>query len=130
MNKDNLRRMAEYIATVPQELFDMWAYRNEEDLREHNCKTVGCVIGHCTILDDWKNIPRDEDGDILFGEWSEIFTGLNIDSELWDWCFNYKWTPIDNTPIGASKRILWLIENGLPDDWEQQMNGEKPLCYI
>jgi hypothetical protein len=128
MNIPNLLKMAEYIATVPQEMFDMEQYRDEFDERYPKCNTVGCVIGHCTVLDRLENIPT-FNNKICFVQWSQEFTGINVSSEEWDWCFSWKWAQSDNTPTGASKRIKYLIEHGLPENWKEQMNGEAELIY-
>lgn len=34
-----------------------------------------------------------------------------------------------NTPTGAAARIRDYVENGLPDNWRQQMRGKEPLSY-
>jgi len=129
MNRENLQRMADYIKTIPQEKFDMGKYRDTNDIKTHECNSVGCVIGHCTILD--KNplpIFKNTDG-IRFTDWSEVFTGLNGASDEWGWCFASEWYDVDNTPTGAAKRIEWMLDNDLPEDWEEQKDGWNPLCY-
>ena len=130
MNVENLQRMADYIKTIPQENFDMSQYRDYDDYRSMECKSIGCVIGHCIVLED-KNIalPRTSDGEIMFSSWSEKFTGLDAVSDEWDWCFNGLWEKSDNTAIGASKRIEWMLNHGLPKNWIKQMYGEEKLCY-
>lgn len=122
--------MAEYIATIPQDRFDMYTRIEFGEYNQHKCDSVGDIIGHCTILDDWDNIPKDEFGQIDFGDWSEKFTGLKCSSDEWLWCFAESWWWTDNTPIGASKRIMWLLEKGFPKDWEEQLLGESKLCYL
>lgn len=128
MNRENLQRAADYIKTIPQEFFDMGEYRMDGSRRSHKCNSIGCVIGHTTILDKYENIPRNEDGWIDFGSWADIFYGLTGGQN--SWCFSGIWDDVDNTPIGASKRIQWLLDHGLPQDWKAQMNGESPLCYL
>lgn len=127
MNRENLRRMADYIATVPQSDFTMVRYRLSGDRVSHKCGSVGCVVGHCTVLDNAKNIPVNEMREIDFGLWSERFTGLTGDQ--WDWCFSDEWTYADNTPEGASKRINYLLEHGLPENSYHIMIGEDDLPY-
>ena len=51
------------------------------------------------------------------------------DSAEWQWLFCAPWTKIDNTPEGAALRIEWLLKNGLPENWQEQMCGLDPLCY-
>jgi len=47
----------------------------------------------------------------------------------WSWLFSDIWKDSDNTPHGAAKRILWLIQFGVPMDWAKQRDGNAPLCY-
>jgi len=125
MNVRNLQRMANYIRTIPQDRFSMSTYREDES-NTAECNTVGCVVGHCTILD--KELFNENKGD--FGIWIRHYAGFSFSSPEWDWCFDPAWSCTDNTPSGAAKRIEWLIENGLPNDWMKQMCREKPLCYM
>jgi hypothetical protein len=128
MNRENLQRMADYIRTIPQDKFHMAQYRliNRE---EQECNSVGCVIGFCTILDNINNIPRINEGEIYFSKWSYQFTDLIPNGDIWQWCFDSDWQRTDNTPTGAAERIEWLLNNGLPEDWREQMRGDKPLIY-
>jgi hypothetical protein len=130
MKNRNLKRMANYIKTIPQKSFNMKIYRNGSESYTVECNSIGCVIGHCVILDKSKTIPRfTVSGDINFEDWSVRFTGLNYFSNEWDWCFNSDWSEVDNTPIGASKRIEWMLKNGVPNNWEDQLTGNAELCY-
>ena len=129
MNKENLQRMADYIRTIPQGKFDMQVWRNGQE-EKAECDSVGCVIGHCTVLDA-ENIEKfigfwDK---IDFDTWSEFFTGIDTGSAKWYWCFDADWHYRDNTPEGAALRIEWLIKNGVPENWKSQLNGEAALCY-
>ncbi len=129
MNKENLQKMADYIRTIPEEKFDMRDYRSFDDKFSTECDSVACVIGHCTVLDK-ENILENfikSSGNICFTEWSYDFTGIM--SNEWYWCFSSYWTDTDNTVEGAARRIEWLINNGLPEDWEKQMHREEKLCY-
>jgi len=129
MNTENLLKMAAHIRTIPQDRFEMGVFRPYYDYVAQECFTVGCVIGHCTALDNPGNIPRHKDGDIDFRGWSVSFTGLSLNSSCWYWCFSSNWEDVDNTPEGAARRIEWLVENGLPANWHSQMSGRAPLCY-
>lgn len=133
MNRHNLERMAHHIRTVPQEKFSMDDFRPFTicyyGWDKTECDTVGCVIGHCTILSS-EPLPRTDDGIIKFKLFSELFTGLPVHGPAWCWCFSGLWENTDNTPTGAALRIEWLLNNGLPENWKAQMNGEAPLCYL
>ena len=128
MNKENLKLMADYIETIPQEKFDMRLFRTGEQIK-HACGSVGCVIGHCTILDE-RPLPMDYLGDIEFYAWSLEFTGVDPSSSEWGYLFSSDWGAADNTPTGAASRIRYFLENGLPEDWREQMEDNAPLSYI
>jgi hypothetical protein len=111
----NLRKISKFIKKIPQKDFDMLTFRKSfkaTNHSSHECGSIGCVIGHCTILDKIENIPLYSNGHIDFSSWSEIFTGASFGSEIWDYMFGYHWYSIDNTPLGASKRIDYIIKNG------------------
>jgi hypothetical protein len=121
--------MANYIKNIPQESFNMITYR-KGDTKSIECNSIGCVIGHCVSLDRSKTIPRyHESEEIDFEKWSGRFTGLGYYDNEWDWCFSADWSDTDNTPIGASKRIEWLLKHGIPKNWKDQIFGNAELCY-
>ena len=128
MNKENLLRMADYSETIPQERFDVEIFREDNNHNTHECKSVGCTIGHCTILDKYDNVPLFR-GLINYVQWSYQFTGISKVSE-WEYLFSADWKDVDNTPTGAAKRIRHFVENGLPDNWEEQINGKATLGYV
>jgi len=128
MNRENLSRMADYIETVPQDKFDVERFRTGQ-IKYHECDSVGCVIGHCTILDE-NPLPMSNSGNINFDEWSRNFTDLKPYSYAWKYLFSLHWTAVDNTPTGAAKRIRYFIKNGLPKDWYKQILGSAPLSYL
>lgn len=131
MNKENLLKIANYIETIPQEMFDMETYRYG-DMRTVECDSVGCVIGHSTVLfpeivgnHRVKNDVLWKD-QILFRDFSEEVTGLE-DIE-WGWCFSNAWSYIDNTPTGAAKRIRMLVNGevtiNMLNGWENWVEPE------
>lgn len=133
MNRENLQKMANHIKTIPQKRFSMAEFRtfnDPKDMETHECNTIGDVIGHCTVLDNEDNIPRMMTGVIDFNKWSAVYTGLSIDSIEWLWCFSKHWVNTDNTPTGASKRIEWLLKNGLRANYMEQIIGKAKLCYL
>lgn len=131
MNRENLQKAADYIRTIPQEMFNMDRMRDWGDDFTHECKTVGCVIGHSVAIFPWDQIPKFRDGSIIYSEFSIAFFQLNPakDVAAWAWCFGPNWSVIDNTPKGAALRIEWLIKNGLPKNHFDQYMGSAPLCY-
>ncbi len=77
--------------------------------------------------------------DIRFHAWAFEFTGLSsladdfiartTNNDSWSWCFSPVWQRVDNTPEGAARRIEWLVEHGLPKNWDEQKYGNAPLIY-
>lgn len=129
MNKENLLRMVEFLKTIPEEKFEMSCYRLSETTGMANenavsteCNTAGCALGWCTVLDP-KGVEKHRvynselfaEGEIEFADWSEDFTGLNMHSTEWHWCFGVTWAKYDNTPLGAAERIMFLLTYGVPD---------------
>ena len=123
MNKENLLRMAEFIVTIPETNFDIRFWDKDISDEERNeCGSICCVVGHCVSLDTRTNLleiygDKDIDGQTIFDhrQWSYDFT--NLHGYEWDWCFSANWYSVDNTPIGASKRIKYLLKDGLPSHW-------------
>jgi len=133
MKRENLQLMADHLKTnVKQENFHMRDYRSFRDTINPVCGSVGCTVGTCTVLDVENVIKNftDYDGEIEFTAWSEDFTGLLEVEAEWSWCFGSTWSKTDNTPTGAALRIEWLLNNGLPENWKNQMRGKEKLCYM
>ena len=135
MKRENLQLMADHLKiNVKQENFHMGEYRGDDDLSNPVCGSVGCTVGTCSVLDVENVIENfiNSDGEIDFGAWSVDFTGL-LEAEYeaeWEWCFGSKWKTTDNTPTGAALRIEWLLNNGLPENWKNQMYDREELCYM
>lgn len=132
MNRENLSRLADYLAALPAdyEHFDMARFRTTMTGKEHEpttrpmgCRTVACAVGHAPLaLPDLPPKPDEE-----WDEYSNRLFGL-YDRE-WEWCFAAGWVHTDNTPAGAAARIRWLLEHGLPGDAYEQRQRRAPLCY-
>lgn len=98
--------------------FDMMDFESDKP-----CGTAACAVGHgpyAGILkskrQNWmdysfKFIPKDKciydkEGQTLY----------------WSFAFDSDWTKIDNTPIGAAKRIRWMLEGKeVPEQFEHFM---------
>ena len=116
MNKENLLKMADYIETIPQNKFDMINYRKNMGDVDVVCNSIGCAVGHCTILDMvniQNNFIDEDDGQIKFFQWSEDFTGVN-DMPQWNYLFTSKWRVVDNTTQGTANRIRHVVKHGFP----------------
>lgn len=127
-NVTNLLKMADWLETqCPQSQFNMHSfisnYHKEAsvigmDVALTSCNTVGCVIGSIPkvfgIFPASASSGRAYDFDWI-GLGYRVFDV--IDSEHWDWMFAGEWRYIDNTPIGAAKRIRYFVEHGGIPTW-------------
>lgn len=127
-HESNLRKLAGYLLSGNLRAdFNMGVFSSSDDSHRSTCGTVGCAAGHGPYAGIEK---RDDEC------WSEyIFRQFGIDEEsellsrVWGWCFASRWQQSDNTPEGAARRVLWVLEHGVPDLWSYQMVGSVPLCY-
>ena len=118
INLINIKRMFNYILlNISEEKITMKYYRKQYEMQSHECNSYGCIIGHCLILDDWKNIPKliNNDNDIDFGKWSEQFTGIDYYCNEWLWCFGLLW---QDSKSQSLLRLKYFIDNQkTPDGW-------------
>lgn len=123
-HKDNLLKLADYLATLPDdyEQFHMYAYMATstggywetfalEERSKPVCGTVACAVGHGPAAgirlygdDCWESYA-----DRVFGE---------MDNDDFQYMFGSSWSDYDNTPKGASARIRTFVALGkAPQDW-------------
>lgn len=151
INKANLKKLAEYLIELPEgyQNFEMsgFLYYDVPEQDEYNgyggsifpdeiktvvennnyvCGTVGCAIGHGPLAGIL--VSKTDDNDWLEYSNRVFMSGPEYD-DVWQWCFGGAWCDIDNSPQGAGKRILYYLEHGLPNDWEDQIEGIIPVCY-
>lgn len=134
--RTKLRKLANYLLSLPEdyEKFDMGSfmdveYGNKSSIGSinkntlHTCGTSACALGHAPSI---FRVPKD-----CVDWWglADYLFGLEDESEEWMWCFSGGWDQVDNTHIGAAKRILWLLDKGLTEDWYGQFYGHENLCY-
>jgi hypothetical protein len=138
MDVENLRKLAAFLRTVPNEKFGMQRFadlRHEnvwvatpQDVAQHGCGTAGCALGWSVSLFVPPK-PRSCDNQLTMWK-GHSYKHFGIRSGArWEWLFGGDWAEGDDTPDGAADRIDWLIEHGLPKDWKDQQCGEAPLCY-
>lgn len=138
MNIENLKRTAELVAKIPPENFDMEYYRLS-DYSSHECGSVGCIVGHATVLDTPENLKRFTQGvmypefkgrqfenDIRFDEWSADFFDIDDASNEWYYMFGHRWSHFKatNTPEHAVYRINRIIDGYKPDDISEEIKKE------
>jgi hypothetical protein len=135
---ENLRLLAQYLRKSRSK-FDMEVYAAlpnnnglDKDLSPDQvtqCGTVCCAAGSGPKLakkyTQFEPLVTETD----WRPYIERVYGVKEFSSEWYWMFGYGWYFTDNTRLGAAKRIEWYLENGVPDDWGDQMHGEVPLVY-
>ena len=124
MNIENLKKLSDYFLDLDPNTFDL--------------EKVMALDGDYHYFRDFIKINniklKDEElgyeNNIIFIIWVENYTGLKYvkDNRTYDWLFDYGWKKfnrfsVDPTPQGVSKRIEYLIENGVPDDFRLQYGG-------
>lgn len=113
MDRKNLIKAMEYLEkNVPEEMFDMYAYRAaygpgwKEEYNNPECRTVGCAVGHLTAIDPEGFIQRSFD----YYQWSKDYFELSMHD--WAFLFSDQWATTNNTVMGVLNRISFLIVNG------------------
>lgn len=108
MNRENLRTLANYL--LSRELkadFDMLSYTQAgSDPNRTDCGTVGCAAGQ----GPYAGLPK-KPGESWDDYAYRVFQPTDLEFR---WCFSGYWTAYDNTPEGAARRILYLVEHGTP----------------
>ena len=130
MNTERLKQLRNLIIQVPNDLFDMSYFRKAWDVsRLHECKTVGCLLGHSTVLDLPENVDkfRNENGFIDFKKWGESFYEMEIGTNAWDFIFNgfWSWTPQTKNKYHAIYRIQKILDGYKPNLFKMELELEK-----
>lgn len=120
MNKKNLLKLADFLEGVEPEKFDMRNYRaaSRKDTAgvpyngRDNCGTVGCALGWAPFAINKE--PESDNESVFWDKYSRVHFGLEEESAEWSWCFSPTWCAWDNSPEGASKRIRYMLKEGVP----------------
>lgn len=132
----NCRRLIAYLRTLPSDYpdFEMKTFVSGDGNSYAHvpvCGTAACAVGHG---------PAAGIAPLESGEWwadysARAFVGCqpeDCDEEndwAWEWCFDSPWSQVDNTVHGAAARIEMMLDQGVPENWRQQMLGYEPLAY-
>lgn len=134
MNRPNLKILCLKLESLPEDyehfgMDDYYYTPNKRYTLPHkalsptDCGTVACAAGHAPSA----GIVPSSPGMSWEGYIDEYF---ELSDDEYYWCFGCEWSDVDNTHQGAAKRIRWMLANGVPDDFEDQIKGVKPLCYM
>lgn len=115
-DKKNLLKLANFIEKLPRKRFNMSSYKEHD-----GCKTICCALGWSQFIKGLEPLREHfyAYGGINYNYYSKTYFGFGYGSEF-SWCFSHRWKYIDNTPQGASKRIRYLTEFGLPKGYDFQ----------
>lgn len=94
-------------------------------LESHYCGTVACALGHAPVV----GIGRDFEGD--WWDYSgKYFVSCGGDEDprmspeeaekersVWCFCFGEEWQEIDNTHVGAARRIEYVLDGRRIPAW-------------
>lgn len=143
MDKENLKKMYNLVLELPSEQFHMRLYRRSKDLSSPHCNSVGCIIGHSTVL-DFERISKHFirfDGSIMFYNWSHDFLNMKMktDETLWNFMFGSEWDSNFEPVLSEQKfskkqalvRLKLVIEGLFTKEFEFQWKElENPFLYI
>lgn len=134
MNEKNLRILGEYLISLPDDYkyFDMSDFcKSLAEIRltpnQAERGKIGDPLWHAIKAGIKPKSNRAKTSWVAFCYEAMGISFCGIEG---DWCFSPRWELADNSPQGAGRRILWLLEHGLPDDWHEQMFAEAELCYL
>lgn len=109
MNRENLQKLATFLAygELPKDVkFSMGTYtgyQHSDEWQQTTCGTAGCAVGFAPFAGFQKSADEG---------WSEYSGRLfTRDYREWAWCFDEDWKTVDDTPLGAAKRIQYLLDN-------------------
>lgn len=125
MNKKNLMRTYNLILKTDWRRIDMGYYRTEDDMKNPECGSVGCIIGHATSLDHANVLNHfiDREGKIDFLEWSKSFFEIdNIKRGVWSFLFAGDWHLLPVPPQQQYEQMLarmkFVIEGRFHERYE------------
>ena len=55
--------------------------------------------------------------------------GAAFDDPLEDWLLSRRWLARDNTAVGAAMRLMYVLDYGVPGDWEAIISGQAESDY-
>lgn len=135
---NNLKKLAAYLKKFPDNYghFDMAVYfdigdgmdgeLNPTEAIEHQCGAVACAIGHGVAAGIEVIDEDDEWDDYAAGQ----FGAFNAGGLVYNWCFHHRWGAHDNTPRGASARILYMLEHGAPEAFQEESALLTGCCFF
>jgi hypothetical protein len=131
LNITNLRRLQALLSKLDPTLFEMRTIRANTSI-EHICKSVGCILGHCTRLMPKKEFLKfvdKEDGTIDYSGIGKKLFGLEVNTYIWYFLFGSSWSIVDNTIPGAIARIEYIIQNPYAN-YEPILGDESVYQYL
>lgn len=115
MNIENLKIMYNWLLDNQNKVkksFNMNYFRKDyNDWKNHECNSVGCMLGWGVGAFPFKDIPLDTDGDIFFSFFSKEILGVVFESEVGRFLFAGEWTNTQYDSFNhAMERLKWVID--------------------
>ena len=118
MNETNLAKLRDKLATVDRDLFCMKYFRAKGDQyhNEPSCGTTACALGWAPTIPGmgWEFATGDKAA--AWNNYSRSVMGIDPHGEeghnIWDFLFAFEWSRYDNSPLGAAKRIQYVLNGG------------------
>lgn len=126
----NFKALADYLDTgITEYGFDMGVWMEVTD-----CGTVACAGGHAPFVLGFKHRFNGDEIEVDgygkdWGCFLQHHFSSGFFSNNFSWVFDGVWYEVDNTARGAAARIYYMLENGIPENFEEQMTGLAPLSY-
>jgi hypothetical protein len=140
--RHNLERLAMLLMYLRKSQFNMGRYMSTD--------RSNCPLGWARLRQKEFGLVPWQEGPTIREAWNQ-FAIRNFGASFNDWepggnyLFSNLWASIgvwsekhhntiykrgaDPTPVGASRRILYVLEHGVPYNWEGQIKGRSPLSY-
>ena len=104
--------------------FDMSNFLYSDDLdgapseyeKIKECGFAACSVGWTPSM---PGIPL-PDADDDWETYGERIYDIERFSKAWNWCFDEKWSDIDNSPKGAAARMAYLLDNQELDEFSDR----------
>lgn len=97
-------------------VFQLGSVLKTEGFVKYECGTIACAVGHGPGS-GIAPIPAD----CTWQRYAARCFGADraADDIVHAWCFDSNWSFLDNSPTGAAQRIIYMLNHGVPEDFEK-----------
>lgn len=95
-----------------------------DQVSTHEGPLVCGVLGHA-VRAGLKALPGED-----WAAYQLRVLGVVSDSPLEDWLTSVFWRRTDGSAEGAAMRLMYVLDYGVPGDWEQILHGQAASDYL